>query len=172
MAIVAVHLWHKILVRCLEGGHRLTVTTNPEIMIDTNMHILMADDDLDDVELFQHALTETHPDFELTTAKNGDELMSLLNELPVPDLIVMDINMPRKSGKECLAEIRSREQFDKVPVVIISDYKNPSGINYCLSHGANKYFEKPTTFLGIKELVKEICGVNLLTLTLIAAIAY
>ena len=75
--------------------------------------ILLADDDNDDVLLFEHALNEVSANTSLIIARDGQELMELLHSytLPYPNAIFLDLNMPKKNGIECLQEIKSNEQF-------------------------------------------------------------
>src|SRR5690349_23555564 len=107
-------------------------------MITTIRHIVFADDDVDDVELFQSALTETCPRSELAVVQNGDDLLKLLEHGPLPDAIVIDLNMPCKSGKQCLVAIRAKRQFNKTPVIILSTSNASSDMQYCLSKGATQ----------------------------------
>lgn len=120
-------------------------------------NIVMADDDQDDVEMFQSAVDESCPDLEITVATDGEKLIKLLEKVPTPDAIFLDLNMPRKSGKECLEEIRKKEQFDEVPIVILSTSNQKAEVNFCLNNGANHYFVKPHSYTGIKNIVKNIC---------------
>lgn len=124
-------------------------------------HVVLADDDREDVEIFQLALEEACPEIELNIAEDGVELLNLLEAIAVPDLIVLDINMPRKSGKECLKEIRSKKIYDPVPVVILSTSNVQNDIDYCLANGANRYFIKPPNYIEVKKLVGNICDGNL-----------
>ena len=124
-------------------------------------HVVLADDDREDVEIFQLALEEACPEIELNIAEDGVELLNLLEAIPVPDLIVLDINMPRKSGKECLKEIRSKRLYDPVPVIILSTSNVQLDIDYCLANGATKYFTKPPNYIEVKKLVENICDGNL-----------
>ena len=123
-------------------------------------HILLIDDDMDDALLFQYALEEVHANCQLTIAQYEPGESNDLRQFSVPDLIVLDINMPYKSGKQWLAEIRSIKQYDTVPVIMLSGHKNPDYINYCLANGANKYYIKPATLPAIKKMVAEICAVE------------
>ncbi len=117
----------------------------------------MADDDQDDVELFQSAVDETCPDLILTVADDGEKLLKLLDGIPTPDAIFLDLNMPNKTGKECLEEIRNKEAFDEVPIVILSTSNQKSEVDFCLNNGANHYFVKPNSYSAIKNMVKNIC---------------
>ncbi len=121
-------------------------------------HIIIADDDKDDIEMFQDAVDETCPDLKLTVASDGAKLIKLLDTSPKPDVIVLDLNMPFKSGKECMEEIRTKDEFDNVPIVILSTSNQKTDIDYCLTHGANHYFVKPNTIGGIKSIVENFCN--------------
>ena len=129
-------------------------------MITTIKHIVFADDDQDDVHLFQSALDETCPRNQLAVVENGDKLLELLENVPVPDAIVIDLNMPCKSGKQCLLAIRAKKQFNRTPVIILSTSNASADMQYCLSKGATQYFVKPNTFLGFKTLARNICSGN------------
>ena len=129
-------------------------------MITTIKHIVFADDDVDDVQLFQAALDETCPRNKLAVVENGDDLLTLLEHSPMPDAIVIDLNMPCKSGKQCLLAIRAKKQFNRTPVIILSTSNAPSDMQYCLSKGATQYFVKPNNFLGFKTLARNICSGN------------
>ena len=124
----------------------------------TVKHILMVDDDPDDQQLFKIALEENYPECLLTTANDREALFKMLDENPVPDLIVIDINLPLISGRECLQQIRSNKEYDGVMVVMLSSYQNPAVIDDCLKLGAMKYYVKPTTYVEIKQVVDEICS--------------
>ena len=120
-------------------------------------NVVIADDDQDDIQLFEEALKETCPDLNLTVATDGVKLINLLEEIPKPDVILLDLNMPIKSGKECLEEIRAKDEFDDVPIVILSTSNQKADIEDCLKKGANHYFVKPESFEGMKSIVANIC---------------
>ena len=120
-------------------------------------HILIADDDQDDVEMFESAVLETCPDLQLTVAYDGEKLLSLLPKIPVPDAIVLDLNMPLVGGKECLVKIRSQCVFNNVPVIIFSTSRHQADIEYCLAKGANHYIVKPNTYSALRVIVEKLC---------------
>ena len=120
-------------------------------------HILIADDDQDDVEMFESAVLETCPDLQLTVAYDGEKLLSLLPNIPVPDAIVLDLNMPLVGGKECLMQIRSQSTFNHVPVIIFSTSRQQADIEYCLAKGANHYIVKPNTYSALRVIVEKLC---------------
>ncbi|HEX8331126.1 MAG TPA: response regulator [Segetibacter sp.] len=122
------------------------------------LNIVIADDDVDDLELFQTALSEVYCNVNVTTAQDGDELINLLDELPIPDAIVLDLNMPKKAGLECLKEIRGNSDFADVPIIILSTSASPKDKNSCLEHGANLYFSKPDSYHEMKVIAQQICN--------------
>lgn len=118
--------------------------------------ILLADDDADDRELFEEALADIHPDAVLTTAQDGEELMFILKNYHKPDLLFLDLNMPRKNGKECLHEIVKHPELKKIPIVIFSTSVNPTDIEETFSLGAMLFFRKPNSYEELKRNVAEI----------------
>src|SRR4051794_15823414 len=123
----------------------------------TYKNLVIADDDPDDIELFEDAVVDTCPDLNLTVATDGIKLIKILEDMPKPDVILLDLNMPTKSGKECLEEIRAKEEFKDVPIVILSTSSQKADIVYCLKNGANNYLVKPNSYEGMKKIVKAIC---------------
>ncbi|GEO10743.1 response regulator [Segetibacter aerophilus] len=120
--------------------------------------IVIADDDEDDIAMFKEAVAEVCPAVDVLVAENGVELLSLIDEIPKPNAILLDLNMPLKSGKDCLVEIRAKEEFDIVPIGMLSTSDTKSEIDYCLKKGANHYFVKPHSFEGMKSIVTAICN--------------
>ena len=120
-------------------------------------HLLIADDDMDDIALFESAMLEVCPDLKLSVAYNGVNLLEILPTIPLPDAIILDLNMPLIGGKECLMKIRSQSRFDDVPVIIFSTSRRQSDIDYCIAEGANHYIVKPNTYSGLKNLVEKLC---------------
>src|SRR5438105_121894 len=120
-------------------------------------NIVIADDDQDDVDLFQSAVEETCSQVSLTIARDGTKLMKLLDNTPAPDAIFLDLNMLGKSGRDCLEEIRSQEKFAEVPVMILSTSNRKAEIDECLSNGADHYFVKPNSYDELKNIIKELC---------------
>ena len=119
--------------------------------------IILADDDPDDVEFFQEAVNEVCSDVNLAVARDGATLLDLLARKPIPAGIVLDLNMPVKTGKECLGEIRNNSALDKVPIFILSTSCQKQEIDFCLRNGADYYLIKPSSYAALKELVKSIC---------------
>ncbi|MES2649256.1 MAG: response regulator [Bacteroidota bacterium] len=120
------------------------------------MKILIADDDPDDLGLFKSALMEIAPHSTLLTAGDGVQLMQLLHSAEKPGLVVLDLNMPLKSGKECLYEIKQDPAYAKVPVVILTTSKRQADVEECLLKGVARYYVKPYSFNELKFIIKEI----------------
>jgi CheY-like chemotaxis protein len=120
--------------------------------------VMLADDDKDDQFLFEQALTKTPVDAELTTADDGEELMKKLHdpEVPNPDVIFLDLNMPIKSGKECIAEIKANDDLKDIPVVIYSTSSSDKDVNDTYNAGASLYVPKPNSFGKIMIVLKNI----------------
>ena len=127
-------------------------------MSESNRKIILAEDDYDDVEFFEAALSESCDDCELLVATDGNELDHILQENPSPYAIVLDLNMPLVSGKECLVKIRSQKAFDHVPVIILSTSSDLKDKQFCLSEGATAYLVKPGSFSGLKKIILKLCN--------------
>jgi len=124
-------------------------------MIRKPLHILLADDDAADRLIFQEALNELEIKPIVDTVNNGVELMDYLTkeEAPLPHLIFLDLNMPRKNGLECLKEIRNNEKLKDISVVIYSTSENEKDIDDTFRYGANVYLTKPNDYNMLKQLL-------------------
>ncbi len=132
---------------------------NPNIEV---MNILLADDDIDDRTLFQAALNETNVNSKLTLLKDGRELMDYLNneDNKLPHILFLDLNMPGKSGGDCLTEIRNTPRLSDVSVAIYSTSNAEKDIEDTLSGGANVYIHKPNDFEKLKHVIKHVLKIN------------
>lgn len=121
------------------------------------LHILLVEDDTDDVELLQDALSDNAVPNQLHVIKDGGGMASYLaTSVQVPDIIVMDFNLPKVHGREVLKNIRSNELFRNVPVLILTTSSSPLDIDYSYKEGASKYLIKPTTTEGFRNVVQSI----------------
>ena len=117
----------------------------------------MIEDDADDVELLQEALTENGVDFEMTVIKDGNAALTHFKEEgPLPDIVVMDFNLPKVHGRDVVREIRSNERYKSVPVLILSTSSSSMDINYAYEAGANNYMVKPATLEAINATIAVI----------------
>src|SRR5436305_3502346 len=120
-------------------------------------YIILADDDKDDRILLREALQELNSEIKLLTAEHGKACLELLNELTVlPDMILLDINMPIKNGKETLAELKQMESLDTIPIIMYSTSANRKDIDDCYKLGANLYIIKPNNFSGLTTLMNNL----------------
>jgi CheY-like chemotaxis protein len=116
-------------------------------------HIFLAEDDIDDVDLFQEALSEECSTCSLTVGKNGTELLKKLAESTLPDLIFLDINMPIMNGLECLAEIKKIPHLQHIPVIMLTTSCPKECMDTAYSLGANMIVEKPSQFEILKKII-------------------
>jgi len=119
--------------------------------------ILLAEDDEDDYLLFQEALKEYEEPISLNWVKDGETLMNVLMKeiTELPHMLFLDINMPKKNGFECLAEIRQHKDLKNLPVIIFSTSKDPALISKMHNAGANLYLSKPNDFRRLKENIEK-----------------
>lgn len=118
--------------------------------------ILLVDDDTDDLELVQDALTEGNFKGRVAVALNGLELMTLLNTTPpsaLPDLILLDLNMPLKNGFQVLAELRENPQFKSIPVFVLTASSSKADEIRCLELGCSYFLRKPSSLKEYGQLV-------------------
>ena len=116
--------------------------------------ILLADDDTDDCLLFSSALDEIAVATNFETVHDGEQLMNYLGKAELlPDVVFIDMNMPRKNGAVCLAEIKASEKLKTIPVVIISTSLEHSLIEFLYTNGAHYFIRKPNAFSKLKFLL-------------------
>jgi len=120
-------------------------------------YILLADDDPDDCIFFMDALEDLSLDVNLTIVNDGIELMHYLSTSPkfLPDVVFLDLNMPRKSGFECLTDIRQIKEFKLLPIVIFSTSQDTEVVKLLYSKGANFYVRKPGEFSNLKKVISK-----------------
>ena len=119
--------------------------------LNPTLNILLADDDTDDCLFFKDAVEELKLPVQLTTVHDGEELMHhLLSIANLPHAIFLDLNMPRKSGFECLAKIKSDPTLKNIPVVIFSTSYDLEKANLLYDEGAHYYICKPSDFEELK----------------------
>ncbi len=119
-------------------------------------HVILADDDKDDCLLFQDAVDELRLQVQVVTIHDGEQLLkSLLKEdEKLPDVVFLDLNMPRKNGFSCLKEIKSTQQLSAIPVIIFSTSYDPGIAELLYDQGAHYYIRKPADFEELKNVIK------------------
>ncbi len=125
------------------------------------IHILLADDDDADRLLFTDALAELQLKTIVHTVKNGIELMEWLNKdnIKLPQLLFLDLNMPLKNGLQCLKEIRSTEKLKNISVAIYSTSDNAKDMEETFLNGANIYITKPSDFGKLKQTLNKAVSI-------------
>ena len=127
--------------------------------------ILVADDDPDDRMLIRDAFTENLLLNPVHFVEDGEELMNYLRrrgrysdrgKYPVPGLILLDLNMPRKDGREALKEIKSDLLLKRIPVIVLTTSKAEEDILRSYDLGVNCFISKPVTFAGLVEVTKAL----------------
>ena len=124
--------------------------------------ILMADDDEDDRMSTKEAFREHHLANEFHTVNDGEELMDFLHrrgkysDAPRPGLILLDLNMPRKDGREALEEIKTDPSLRSIPVVILTTSSEEEDILKTYDLGANSFITKPVGFESLVQLVSKM----------------
>jgi CheY-like chemotaxis protein len=123
----------------------------------SDLHILLADDDKDDCFLFQEVLDELAVNAELNAVNNGDQLMHYLEnrDEPLPDVIFLDLNMPRKNGIECLTEIKHDPRYENLVIIIFSTSVDPRVLPELYDNGALYYIRKPNEFSRLKNVIQK-----------------
>jgi len=113
-------------------------------MTQNTLRILLAEDDKDDRFFFQKAINELSSPIQLTMVEDGEKLMELLqeNSKPLPDVLFLDINMPKKRGDQCLKEIKSNDKLKAIPVVIYSTALYDEIADILYKGGAHYYLQK------------------------------
>jgi CheY-like chemotaxis protein len=125
-------------------------------------NLLLADDDTDDCIFFKEVLEELGVDTTLTVVNDGVELMRLLSKKTnsLPDVLFLDLNMPRKNGFECLLEIKLDDKLKHLPVVIFSTSLDMQVVNLLYEKGAHYYIRKPGEFSKLKKVIQEALTVT------------
>jgi CheY-like chemotaxis protein len=125
--------------------------------------ILLADDDSDDREMTRRALEKNQLANELYTVADGEELMDYLYHRgrfappaasPTPGLILLDLNMPKKDGREALAEIKSDPMLRRIPIVVLTTSKAQRDVSSAYDLGSSSYIIKPVSFATLVEVTR------------------
>ncbi|MBF5027057.1 response regulator [Planobacterium oryzisoli] len=125
-------------------------------------HIILADDDEDDRLFFTDAFEELKISTKVQTFKDGAELMEYLNseQAVLPEILFLDLNMPKKNGIECLHEIKSNPKFENMAIAIYSTSSSEEHIEETFVSGANIYIKKPSEFQTLKKVLSDVVTMN------------
>jgi len=126
--------------------------------INTHITIMLIDDDEDDRKLFAAELQELDPSVKLITAEDGIEaFLSLEDESQrLPDFILLDLNMPKKTGFEVLAEIKNDELLKNIPVIIYTTSINKNEKEETINHGAISWITKTASKEELRKIISEM----------------
>ncbi|QTD36496.1 response regulator [Polaribacter batillariae] len=131
-------------------------------MQEDRVYIVLADDDEDDRLFFEEAFEELKMNTKVKTCNDGVELMDYLNNETnsLPNILFLDLNMPKKSGIECLLEIKNNERFKDIAIAIYSTSASEEDIENTFVMGANIYIKKPDDFKKLKKILSNVVTIN------------
>lgn len=126
------------------------------------MHILLADDDEDDRLFFSDALNEIKMNTIVKIVNDGYELLNYLNseDTVLPNVLFLDLNMPRMNGKDCLTKIKKIKKLNDIAIAIYSTSSAEKDIEETFVNGANIFIKKPSDFAALKKILKQIITLN------------
>lgn len=126
------------------------------------INICLADDDQDDRLFFTDAFDELKIKTKVSTFNDGVELMNYLNDANsvLPNVLFLDLNMPKKNGLECLLEIKKNENLNDIAIAIYSTSSSEEHIEETFINGANIYIKKPSDFETLKKILAEVVTIN------------
>jgi CheY-like chemotaxis protein len=124
---------------------------------------MLVDDDIDDTFLFREIINDVAPYIALRTAGNGQEALDALNTLvsenaPLPDLIFLDLNMPRMDGKQCLSLLKSSDFLQHIPVIMYTTSSHSRDIEETMLNGAVSFITKPSHISDLKTILASLAA--------------
>jgi CheY-like chemotaxis protein len=128
-------------------------------------HILIVDDDDDDCLLVREAFEESRPDSQLNFVHDGEQMMAYLLHQPpfedsvrhpTPDLILLDLNMPRMDGREALLAIKNHAQLRRIPVIVLTTSSDTGDVAQSYDNGVNSFITKPASYNELIEFVRQL----------------
>ena len=128
--------------------------------ITSPIEILLAEDNPADVRLIREALRETNSPNHLEVATDGDQILDILRERArshtLPDLIILDLNLPRKSGREVLEIIKKDPVLGRIPVIVLTTSNSATDVASVYDLRGNCYVQKPDDFEELVQIIKSI----------------
>jgi two-component system response regulator len=135
-------------------------------MTERPITILVADDDPDDRMMIQEAFTENRIANEIVFVEDGEELMSFLRreegyanlkDEPYPGIILLDLNMPKKDGREALRELKADPDLCRIPIIVLTTSQAEEDIVRTYGDGVSSFITKPVSFEGLVDAVRVLC---------------
>ncbi|HEY4109338.1 response regulator [Puia sp.] len=120
--------------------------------------IVLVDDDADDRQIFDEILREIDPEAEVVNAENGLEMVAMLDKMPddqLPDMIILDQNMPKMTGKESLVFLKESPRYKSISTIVYSTYQVKDFYQECLELGAQDVVAKPDTIQAYREMIEQ-----------------
>ena len=128
--------------------------------------ILLVEDSAPDAMLIRQALLEAGVEGEVELATDGEQALARLRRGPAPDLMLLDLNLPRKDGRAVLAEMNCDETMREIPVIVLTTSSAPQDVRFAYRHCANSYVRKPLGLGRLVETARAIRDFWLVTATL------
>jgi CheY-like chemotaxis protein len=122
-------------------------------------HVLIAEDDDDDYQIFSAAIGELSFEILLSRVEDGKVLIQFLEDA-IPDILFLDILMPCKDGRTCIREIRANKRFDELPVITYSSLRDIETTEFFYREGSNLFVIKPSSFKELKEILQNILTID------------
>ena len=125
--------------------------------------ILFVEDDDDDFSLIQDAIAEVNIEGCIKRVKDGEEFLNYLLHIspfeslenyPLPDIIFLDLNLPKIDGREALKQINATPELKKIPIIILTTSNSPQDIEVTYKYGANSYVQKPSSYNSLVAMFK------------------
>ncbi len=125
-------------------------------------NIYIADDDIDDISIFEEVLEDQSSDVTISTASDGYDLFATMerNIPPRPDIIFLDLNMPKMNGHATLEQIKKDDRYKNIPVIIYSTSTEQSDMNLTYAAGADYFITKPPDFRRLGSILKQVFAIN------------
>lgn len=125
--------------------------------------ILLADDDIDDRTIIKNFFDKKSDVWLFPFAENGTEIIDILNKIEdtdnLPDLIILDQNMPRMNGKQTLLQLKHTERYAHIPVIIYTSYKDHKLVTDCFALGAAMIESKPSSYYDYEDMLNNFLAI-------------
>src|SRR4051794_37721049 len=122
--------------------------------------ILLIEDDMDDIDLLKEALNENNVPYHLEVIMEGDKVSNYLKNIgTLPEIIVMDLNLPKTGGKEILHDLKTSSPLNCIPIIILTTSSSREDIDYCNKMGIKKFITKPASMEGWHSTIHSILKV-------------
>ena len=124
--------------------------------------VILVDDDQDDCMLFEDAMNDIGMLSQLKVANDGEKLFQILSSQSpcFPDLIFLDLNMPKMNGYECISKLRNSALIKCIPIVVFSTTNQVEMIDWVYYNGANLFVNKPNSYFKLKETIRNVVNIN------------